>query len=64
MKKTEHVFEVQVGKGKGSYKTRYQFTNDSIVSSRAILYYNSINVHSGYKKRLLKDGKVIARCIT
>lgn len=63
MSKT-HVFEVQVGKGKGKYQSKYTFTGNHTVLSRALLYYHGINVHSGYKKRLLKDGKVIERLIT
>lgn len=57
-------FLVQVGKGKSSYKTRYKFTNPG----QAFLYYQGLNVHSGYKKRLLMPScsrnPVIAREIT
>lgn len=60
-----HTFEVQVGRdtrnSRGSYKTRYKFTSSTSVSSQALLYYHSINLGNGYKKRLLKDGKVIDR---
>jgi len=37
---------------------------DGLHSSQAMLYYSGLNVHSGYKKRLVRDGKVIARCLT
>jgi hypothetical protein len=66
------IFEVQVGRGKGSYKTRYSFQGVSAVNnSRALLYYSSLNIdtQAGYKKRLVSRGvlsgekKIIARCI-
>ena len=54
---------VQVGKGKGAYKDRYTFT--ATEHHRAVLYFNSLNTHSGYKKRLVNpEGKVVARVIT
>ena len=56
-----HTFEVQVGKDRGSYTTRYSFVSTSLHNSRAWLYYSSINIGRGYKKRLVRDGKVIAR---
>jgi hypothetical protein len=43
-------FLVQVGKGKGSYKTRYRFVGSFV---GAVTYYNAINIGNGYKKRLL-----------
>lgn len=53
---------IQVGKDKGAYKNRY------IVSSweQAFRYYSGLNIHSGYKKRLIRNpgGKVIARYIS
>ena len=51
-------YEVQVGKGRGAYATRYTFIGDI---RKACFYYQSINVGRGYKKRLLSDGKTIAR---
>ena len=42
-------FLVQVGKGKGSYKTRYKFTGNL---EQAVFYYRSLNIGNGYKKRL------------
>lgn len=60
----KHIFLVQTGKGKGSYQTQYSFTVNGMHSSQAWLYYSSINSHSGYKKRILCDGKVIHRVIT
>jgi hypothetical protein len=46
---TQTQFLVQVGKAKSGYKTRYSFTGDL---ARAVLYYSSINIGNGYKKRL------------
>lgn len=41
---------VEVGKGnKGSYTTKYDF----ITYSAAFNYYHGLNIHSGYKKRLV-----------
>ena len=49
---------VQVGKGKGSYRTRY--TLDS--RGQAEFYYSCLNTHSGHKKRLISpDGKTVQR---
>lgn len=42
-------FEVQVGKGKSGYKTRYAFTGNI---HQAVIYYRGINIGNGYKKRL------------
>lgn len=46
---SETEFLVQVGKGKGSYKTRYSFRGKL---AQAVFYFNSINIGNGYKKRL------------
>lgn len=46
----ETEFLVQVGKGRGSYSTRYRFTGNL---GQAVLYYRGINVGNGYKKRLI-----------
>jgi hypothetical protein len=46
----ETEFLVQLGKGKGSYKTKWSFKGKL---SQAVSYYNGINVGLGYKKRLL-----------
>jgi hypothetical protein len=43
-------FLVQLGKGKGSYKTRWSFKGNLY---QAVMYYNGLNVGYGYKKRLL-----------
>jgi hypothetical protein len=59
--KEQKMWKVQTSKGKGSYLTRYTFET----KDQAILYYDSIVVHSGHKKRLLDPmGKVVARTIT
>lgn len=44
------VFLVQVGKGKGSYRTKYNIKGNL---TQAVMYYNGINLGKGYKKRLL-----------
>jgi hypothetical protein len=54
-------FLVQIGKGKGSYSTRYSFIGEL---SKAVLYYKSINIGNGYKKRLFVPSfnrKVLAK---
>ena len=43
-------FLIQVGKGKGSYKTTMKFTGKLI---SAVTYYRAINLGNGHKKRLL-----------
>lgn len=44
------VFEVQVGRGRGAYATRYSFKGEI---ARAVMYYRAINIGRGYKKRLI-----------
>lgn len=44
-------FLVQVGKGRGSYRTRYGFSGASSLV-QAVHYYKAINIGNGYKKRL------------
>jgi hypothetical protein len=44
------VFQVQVGKGRSSYKTRYRFTGNL---GQAVMHYKAINIGNGYKKRLV-----------
>ena len=46
----ETEFLIQVGKGKGSYKTTMRFVGKLI---SAVMYYRAINVGNGHKKRLL-----------
>jgi len=46
----ETEFLVQLGKGKGSYKTKWSFKGRL---SQAVLHYNGLNIGNGYKKRLL-----------
>jgi hypothetical protein len=48
-------YEVQTGKGKGKYATRYTF--DTLPGAQ--IHYGALNIHSGYKKRLVQitDGK-------
>lgn len=48
---TETEFIIQVGKGpKGSYRNRMSFKGNL---PKAVLWYNSLNIGNGYKKRLL-----------
>lgn len=55
------MWRVQVGKDKGSYRERYTLEREG----QALAWYMGINVHSGYKKRLLDpEGRVVARVIT
>lgn len=50
---SESTFEIQIGRGKSSYKTRYSFVGNL---ARAVAYYNSLNIGRGYKKRLRCQG--------
>ena len=48
---SETTFYVQSGKGrKGSYQTRKAFKGNLAL---AVLWYNSLNIGNGYKKRLV-----------
>ena len=49
----ETLFEVQLGKGSSSYKTRYSFKGDL---GKAVFHYNCLNIGNGYKKRLRAQG--------
>lgn len=58
-------FLVQIGRGKGSYKTKERHIGNLV---GAVIAYRGLNVHSGYKKRLLMPSAaphpVIAREIS
>lgn len=57
--------EVQLGKGKSSYKTKYSFAASDF--GRAVMHYNMLNTHSGYKKRLVCFGlnkPILARSLS
>jgi hypothetical protein len=56
----KHLYKIQIGSGKEGYKTAYTFMRRSF----ALKVYHSIQVSEGQKKRLLEDGKIIARHIT
>lgn len=43
-------FLVQVGRYRGTYKTRYRFVGNL---AQACMYYRGINIGNGYKKRLV-----------
>ena len=47
---SETIFLVQIGKNRGSYKTRYSIKGNL---GQAVMYYNGLNIGNGYKKRLL-----------
>lgn len=51
------VYQVQVGRGKGAYKTRWVFTSEQ----QAWHYYSCLNIGNGYKKRLLRGKEMVAR---
>jgi len=51
---------VQVGRYKSAYKTKWKFDNDT----QAYTWYDALNIFNRYKKRILKDGKVIERYIS
>jgi len=53
-------YTVEVGKNKSAYKVRWSFDNEN----QAIRYFNGLNTHSGYKKRLRKNGVTVARVLT
>lgn len=57
-------FLVQVGKGRGAYRTRYSFTGNLV---QAVMYYRAINIGNGFKKRLLMPASpkpVLARAFS
>lgn len=54
-------YVVQTGKLSGKYQTRWTFES----FGRAFMWYSGLNVHSGYKKRLIDGkGRVIVRELT
>ena len=56
---SETYFAVQVGRGKkGAYMLKYSIKGSL---ARACMYFNSINIGNGYKKRLLMNGKCLAK---
>lgn len=60
------VFQVQVGKDKGSYAPRYSFVGLNSLH-QAVFYYRGINIGRGYKKRLVMVGAnkpVLARAFS
>lgn len=48
-------YEIQVGTG-GTYRTRWKFSK----FRQAVLYYDSLNCFPPHKKRLLRNGRIIA----
>jgi hypothetical protein len=55
------MYRIQVGKNKSAYKDRYVVATEGA----AFWWFNGLNTHSGYKKRIVNpDGKVIARVLT
>ena len=58
---SESIFLVQIGKGKGSYKTKYTVKGNL---AKAVMLFNGINIGNGYKKRLFApyfNNKTLAR---
>jgi hypothetical protein len=53
---TEHEFKVQVRKNKGG---KYETRLTSFKAGQTGMHYSSINVGSGYTKRITKNGKTI-----
>ena len=51
-------YQIQVGRYKSHYENVYVFIGSPL---QALGYYRGLNVGNGYKKRLLVDGKVVAR---
>jgi hypothetical protein len=54
-------FQIQVGRGKSSYKTKYIITGSL---AKAVMYFHGINIGNGYKKRLVAwtlNNPVLAR---
>ena len=58
----ETTFAVEIGRGKGKYKSRYTFLGNDL--QRAAMYYSAINIGNGYKKRFKVGNKVVARCFS
>lgn len=61
----DHVIEIQVGRDKGCYRTRYSFHPKDF--HRAIIYYVGLNVAYGYKKRIRVQGlnkEILCRSLT
>lgn len=61
---SETIFLVQIGKGKNKYRTKYELKGNF---GQAFLMYQGLNVHSGYKKRLVMPSSkapIIARYIS
>ena len=61
---SETEFIIQSGKGKGMYRNRRTIVGNL---GQAVMHYNMLNVHSGYKKRLIAPSMnkpIIARHIT
>ena len=55
---SDTTFYVQTGKDRGAYRVRYTIVGNL---GQAVLMFNGINVHNGYKKRLLMGDKTLAR---
>jgi len=47
---SETEFLVQIGKGRGGYRTKYRIVGNL---RQAVMYYQGLNIGHGYKKRLL-----------
>ncbi len=61
---TETEFKVQVASPKGKWRTRWSFRGNL---GRAVLFYNSVNLGYGWRKRLVAPGfnkPVLARAVS
>lgn len=49
-----YTFHIEVGKGRGKYSNKYSFQRAKrSTAGLPFLYYNSVNIGNGYKKRLV-----------
>ena len=59
---SETHFYVEIGKSpKGKYKVKYSIVGNL---GQAVMYFNSINIGNGYKKRLAMNDRVLARAFS
>lgn len=56
------IISIQTGKGKSAYKTIAECGIRRL--GFVFTHYEGLNVHSGYKKRLILDGKIVHRVLS
>jgi hypothetical protein len=54
------MYQIQLGQEHKAYRTML-ITDNALQAERV---YGGYNVHSGGRKRLLRDGRIVARVIT